>query len=52
MELIFSIWTVVVFVIFVAITCWAWSSKQKTEMTEAANMIFDEENEPRSDYDG
>ncbi len=52
MELIFSAWTVIVLIIFVGITCWAWSSKQDAEMSEAANMIFDEEDKPRSTNDG
>lgn len=52
MEIIFSIWTVVVFLIFLGVTCWAWSSKQKDAMAEAALMIFDEDDEPRSERNG
>ena len=55
MNIIFSVWTVLVCVIFVGITWWAWSSKQEAEMTAAANMIFDEADETdeqRSSIDG
>jgi cytochrome c oxidase cbb3-type subunit 4 len=38
-----SIWTVVAFVIFVAIVIWAWSSKRKASFDKAARMALDDE---------
>ena len=38
-----SIFTVVIFVAFIAIWVWAWSKKRKAEFEEAANMPFDDE---------
>jgi cytochrome c oxidase cbb3-type subunit 4 len=35
-----SIFTVVIFVAFIAIWVWAWSKKRKTEFDEAANLPF------------
>ena len=40
-----SIWTVLLFITFIGIVAWAWSSKRKEEFDEAANMPFDEEDE-------
>lgn len=36
-----SVWTVVVFIIFVAIFLWAWSSRRQTEFNEIANVALD-----------
>lgn len=40
-----SIFTVIVFVIFIGIVWWAFSSRNKAKFDEAANLVFaDEEN--------
>ena len=38
-----SIYTVLVFVVFVAIICWAYSKSTKKRFDEAANSIFEED---------
>ena len=40
MTTILSIWTAVMFVIFIAIAVWAWSGRQKKSFDEAANIPF------------
>ena len=48
MEIIFSIWTVLVCIIFMAITVWAYSSKRKAEFEEVARTVLeDDDQEPR-----
>lgn len=41
-----SIWTVVVFVLFIGITLWAWSGKNKQAFDEAARLPLDDSDEP------
>lgn len=41
--LIGSVFTVVVFVSFVGIVLWAFSSRRKAGFDEAANLVFDDE---------
>lgn len=38
-----SIYTVIVFVAFVGAVCWAFYSKNKAKFDEAANLIFEED---------
>lgn len=38
-----SIYTVIVFVAFVGAVCWAFYSKNRSKFDEAANMIFEED---------
>ncbi|KKA45773.1 MULTISPECIES: CcoQ/FixQ family Cbb3-type cytochrome c oxidase assembly chaperone [Salinivibrio] len=38
-----SIWTVVLFVSFIGIVVWAYSKRRKKHFDEAANLIFDDE---------
>jgi cytochrome c oxidase cbb3-type subunit 4 len=38
-----SAWTVAVMVIFLGVVIWAYSSRNKKDFDEAANQIFDEE---------
>jgi cytochrome c oxidase cbb3-type subunit 4 len=38
-----AFWTVIVFIAFIGIVAWAWSSKRKKDFSEAANLIFDDE---------
>lgn len=38
-----SFWTVIVFITFIGIVVWAWSSKRSKDFSEAANLIFDDE---------
>jgi cytochrome c oxidase cbb3-type subunit 4 len=37
------LWTVSLFVLFIAIIIWAWSSKRKVEFDELAHLPLDEE---------
>ncbi|GAB3018065.1 cbb3-type cytochrome oxidase subunit 3 [Bowmanella dokdonensis] len=37
------IWTVAIFVIFIAIVVWAFSKRAKKGFDEAANLVFDDE---------
>ena len=46
MSLILSIWTVVAFLMFIAISLWAWSSANKSEFDAAAQIPFDEDDAP------
>ncbi|MDN4501474.1 cbb3-type cytochrome c oxidase subunit 3 [Alteromonadaceae bacterium BrNp21-10] len=41
-----SIFTVLIFAIFIAIVMWAYSKKSKASFEEAANLIFDDEIKP------
>ncbi|WP_028025557.1 CcoQ/FixQ family Cbb3-type cytochrome c oxidase assembly chaperone [Enterovibrio calviensis] len=38
-----SIWTLVIFVSFIGIVLWAYSSRRKTEFEDAANLVFADE---------
>lgn len=38
-----SIFTLVVFVVFIGIVLWAYSSRSKARFEEAANLVFDDE---------
>ena len=42
-SIIHTAWTVLVFVIFIGIVIWAWSSRQKKSFEEAANLPFAED---------
>ncbi len=37
------LWTVILFVLFIAIVFWAWSGKRKIEFDELSNLPLDEE---------
>ena len=43
MSLIFSIWTVIVLILFIGIVVWAWSNNKKTEFDAAAMIPFNED---------
>lgn len=45
MNMIFSIWTVVVFVLFIAIAIWAWSSHNKKDFEAAARIPLDDDDD-------
>ncbi len=38
-----SVWTVVVFILFIGIVIWAWSGARKSEFDEAAHMPLEED---------
>ena len=38
-----SIWTVVVFVVFIGIVVWAYSSRRKKDFDEAARLALDDD---------
>ena len=42
MNSIQMLWTLVAFIVFVGILIWALSSKRNKEFDDAANLIFDE----------
>ncbi len=37
------LWTVTLFILFIAIVLWAWNSKRKVEFDELAHLPLDEE---------
>ncbi len=49
MSIILSAWTIIVFVLFIAIGIWAWSSKNKEKFEAAARIPFEEDDEPVPD---
>ena len=38
-----SIWTVIAFVVFIAIVIWAWSGKSKKKFEDASRMAVDDD---------
>ena len=52
MSLLFSIWTVVVFVLFCGIVVWAWSSRRKEDFAAAARMALEPDDDERNPKDG
>ncbi len=38
-----SIWTLILFISFIGIVFWAYSSRRKNDFEEAANLVFDDE---------
>ncbi|MBI3545271.1 MAG: cbb3-type cytochrome c oxidase subunit 3 [Gammaproteobacteria bacterium] len=40
-----SIWTVVMFVLFIGIVAWAWSAKRKRRFDEAARMPLEDDDD-------
>jgi cytochrome c oxidase cbb3-type subunit 4 len=44
-----SWYTVVLFVVFIGIWIWAWSSKRKTDFNEAANLPLNEPDFPQEE---
>ena len=51
MSLIFSIWTVIVFFLFIGIVIWAWSSKRKPEFDAAAMIPLDDDEDEIITYE-
>lgn len=49
MSLFHSIWTAVLFLIFIGIVIWTWSRRQKGRFDDAANIPFKDEDEHRGD---
>ncbi len=43
-----SIWTVIVFIIFIGIVLWAYSDRRKKDFDEAANLALDDDDNPGS----
>jgi cytochrome c oxidase cbb3-type subunit 4 len=46
-----SIFTVIVFVAFIGVVWWAFSSKNKKKFDEAANLVFADEDKEESKKD-
>ena len=42
-SLIHSIWTVMLFILFIGIIVWAWSAKRKKSFEQAARMPLEDE---------
>jgi cytochrome c oxidase cbb3-type subunit 4 len=38
-----SVWTVVLFISFIGIILWAYSKRRKSDFSEAANLVFADE---------
>jgi len=51
-NLVRSILTVVLLVVFIGIVAWAWSGKRKQAFDAAAQLPFDEEPEPGNRQQG
>ncbi|MEX2523572.1 MAG: cbb3-type cytochrome c oxidase subunit 3 [Gammaproteobacteria bacterium] len=49
MSMIFSIWTVIVLILFIGIVAWAWSGQNKERFEEDAQIPFREDDEPEQD---
>ncbi len=43
-----SIWTVIVFLVFIGIVLWAYSSRRKKDFDEAARLALDDDDKPES----
>lgn len=43
-----SIWTVIVFIIFIGIVLWAYSGNRKKDFDEAAKLALDDDDKPES----
>lgn len=43
-----SIWTVIVFIIFIGIVLWAYSGRRKKDFDEAARLALDDDDNPGS----
>jgi cytochrome c oxidase cbb3-type subunit IV len=43
-----SIWTVLVFIIFIGIVLWAFSGKRKKDFDEAARLALDDDDNPKT----
>lgn len=52
MSMIFSIWTVVVLILFIGIVAWAWSSHNRERFEEDAQIPFREDDEPELNNNG
>lgn len=46
-----SIFTVIVFVAFIGIVLWAFSSRNKAKFEEAANLVFADEDDNKNEKD-
>ncbi len=46
MSILLSMWTVIVFIVFIGIVIWAWSNKRTAEFEEAANIPFAKNDHP------
>ncbi len=45
MSMIFSIWTVVVMILFIGIVAWVWHGRNRDKYEDAAQIPFREEDE-------
>lgn len=46
-----SIWTLVLFISFIGIFLWAYSSRRKTDFEQAANLVFDQDEKQKTSGD-
>ena len=42
-SLVHSIWTVIVFIVFIGIVFWAYSGRRKKDFDEAARLVLDDD---------
>ena len=52
MRLLFSIWTVVVLIVFIGIVIWVWSGRNKEKYEAAARMPLEDDDAPFEDEQG
>jgi len=50
MNSIQMLWTLVAFAVFIGIVIWAWSSQRNQDFHEAANLVFDEDDDVKQDH--
>ena len=43
MQMFHSLWTLALFILFIAIVFWAWSDKRKSEFEEAASLPLNDD---------
>lgn len=48
--LVHSIWTVILFIVFIGIVVWAFSSRRKKDFDEAARLALDDD-DPKTKQD-
>jgi cytochrome c oxidase cbb3-type subunit 4 len=52
MTMIFSIWTVVVAILFIGIVIWVWSGRNKQKYEDAARIPLEDDDDVASDQSG
>ncbi len=43
-----SLWTLLLFICFIGIFLWSYSSRRKADFKQAANLVFDQDEKPKN----